>query len=294
MRLSGVSGAVVLDGDGRVVASTGFPEGKEASAVQALLSRARRADSSDSEEDAARSSPGRPGLYVRSLPLEGGGVLLLEEFDAIQAWSRITRAFLHDLRGPMNSQSLFLEVLRNRLRKLNVESEDVEKCLSRIQEQVRRMDDLTRAFSELATTADIDESGGNDHESDVDPMCRAAVQLAATVTKRKDLTIRLEGSTGRTLPVASILFGEALVLWLGGALDAPAGSELVLTLAAEGEGVRLTLSGLPKEGERLVEAGLVLLSRCGAAVSFRDGLAEARFAVSTQILEQTTRTPSAS
>lgn len=283
--MSGISCAVVLDAEGRLVASKGLPADRADEALERLLARARSSsshtlsDRSDESNTSATVStaPSAGGLVVSDLPLPEGGAAVVQEFDATQAWSRFTRAFLHDLRGPLNSQNLYLELLRNRLHQQNAMTPDVEKCLSRIQEQVGRMDGLCREFSALSTTADTDESRAGEDESDVDVLCRAAARFAGTVTKRKDLSLRFEGASGRLLAVESVKFGEALVVLLGGALDAPAESELVFSLNADEQGVRLILSGLPPNGERLVEAGLALLSNCGARVGFANGRAEAWF-----------------
>jgi hypothetical protein len=211
------------------------------------------------DEASWTESPG-----IARVPLPDGNFLATRADGGEAAWSSFARAFVHEARSPLNALVIYLELLSPRLPHAEGRSNVApERVLAKAQEQVRRVEDLLRTFSELWAPR------GN--VADLAAIVRAATRFSEHQAIRKSLRFSQQVCKTAFVPVSPGVATDAVVALLSDALEARSESSMDVRLElVEGEpAVRFTVSlpvvaGEPAPG--LFNTGTDAFRRCGASV----------------------------
>lgn len=209
MKHTSVGQAAVLDADGKVVASSGSQEIDWATAPQ-----------------------------VQKVPLPEGGYLATVAPSPDPSWSRFARAFVHEARSPLNALAIYLELIGTRHGASHDGKVDpgLERVLVKAQDQVRRVDELLRTFSDLwAPRGEV---------TNLAAIVRAAARFSEHEAIRRGFQLKQQICERALISTPSLMAAAAVVSLLGGALQAPAESVVTLTLdlVNDGAAVRLNVS----------------------------------------------------
>lgn len=210
--MSLLSGAVVVDAEGRVAAS--WPRGTELARI-------------DAGNDAS----------IR-LELPGGAAIVLRRHDGATGWFRFARAFVHEVRSPLNALAIYLDLASARLKPGAPKpptATPIDEVLEKATNQVRRIDELLKAFGILWSPADLapEATPADANETDLAHMVRVAVRFGENAAMR--LSVRIEADLcdrARVQSSASDL-ADALVVLLVEAMEGAGAGER----EAMGEGV---------------------------------------------------------
>jgi signal transduction histidine kinase len=194
-----------------------------------------------------------------------GGVLAVSAAGPDPAWSRFARAFVHETRSPLNALAIYLELVGTRQGNGQDGKGDpaLQRILTKAQDQVRRVDELLRIFSELwAPRGDV---------TNLAAIVRAAARFSQHEAIRRGFVLKQEICERANIAAPPLLTSGAIVALFGAVLQAPPESQLTVTLELRdaGESAVLTFSvQLPPafEGD-LLSRGAEALSVLGADVS---------------------------
>ena len=202
MARSSFASVVVIDRQGRVVAAAG--------------------------EQPTTSPTEGPGIERFALP--DGGFLVTRVALPDSAWSRFSRAFIHEARSPLNALAIYLELLGTRMTGSLPHGRPEaapDRILAKANDQIRRIEELLRAFGELW--------GARGETTDLAEAARAACRFSEHEALRDGLQISHEICATAPVAVEPARFADALVLLLGGALRAPPDSVVRLKVAPRDE-----------------------------------------------------------
>jgi signal transduction histidine kinase len=197
MARGSLASAVVVDAQGRPVATAGDP------GAAAVL-----------------EGPG-----VERTPIPGGGFLVTRAAADDEAWSRFSRAFIHEARSPLNALAIYLELLGTRLSEASPKDRPdatPDRIFAKANDQIRRIEDLFRAFGELW--------GARGEGTDLAEMLRAACRFSEHEALRHGLQMSYEICAHAPIAAAPGLVADAVVLVLAGALRAPQDTRIHLSL----------------------------------------------------------------
>jgi len=234
-----ISNAAVVDSAGRVIASVG------------------------PAEPTWVNSPD-----VARVPLPDGGFLAASPDGRDASWSNFARAFVHEARSPLNALVIYLELLGPRTAQAEGRASIApEKVLAKAQEQVRRVEDLLRTFSELwAPRGEL---------ADFAAITRSAARFSEHQAIRKSLRFTQQICESAPIAAAPVLVADALVALMSGALQARPESaiDIKLELLPEDREARLTVTLPVVAGEvpaGLFETGAAAFRKLGASVLTTD------------------------
>jgi hypothetical protein len=237
MARSSFASALVLDPEGRIVAGMG-----------------------DHPEEGPLEGPG-----VERVQLPDGGFLITRRAAPDAAWSRFSRAFIHEARSPLNALTIYLELLNTRLVKgasTAVQRPEAapDRVLSKANDQVRRIEELLRAFGELW--------GARGDNSDFAEILRSACRFAEHEALRHSVQLTHAICPMAVVACSPMLLADATVTLLGAALLAPADTKLEVALTIEGREVLLSVhfAGTAPDLLELLRPGADALSATGGTV----------------------------
>lgn len=250
MARSTFASAVVVDSQGRVIAGIG-----------------------EKSETGPLEGPG-----VERVQLPDGGFLVTRMSAPDTAWSRFSRAFIHEARSPLNALAIYLELLNARLvtgmtspGKRPEAAPD--RILSKANDQVRRIEELLRAFGELW--------GARGESSDFAEILRSACRFAHHEAMRHGVQLSHAICPMAVIACSPIQLADATVTLLGAALRAPAETTVDVTLVIEGREAVLSVrfAGGPSEIQALLQPGADALRATGGKVVLQPHGLTARYAV---------------
>lgn len=190
-----------------------------------------------------------PGVERHALP--GGGFLITRTLPADDAWPKFSRAFVHEARSPLNALAIYLELLVPRpdrpAREPRPEASP-ERILGKANDQVRRIEELLRAFGELW--------GVRGDNADLAEITRAACRFAEHEALRHGVQLTHEVVPHATIDCSPALVADAVVQLLSGALRARPESKLHLALAIQDD--RLAVLEFSVAREALPDDGALL------------------------------------
>lgn len=156
---------------------------------------------------------------------------------------RLMGSLLHDVRNPLNTMSINLEILSEKVKKDPVTMEKVEKNLRVAREQIMKIDGLLRQFSEFMAPRPLTAT-----DVDLLEVVHRASAVVAHETRKSRVQISASGTqSAGQLPhkifsqdpsALSFLVLQALMRAIS---RCPAGTEVSLNLHREGDTVHLQI-----------------------------------------------------
>jgi signal transduction histidine kinase len=204
------------------------------------------------------------GADVVRTPLPDGGFLIARRADNDDAWVRFSRAFMHEARSPLNALAIYLELLGTRLAPADKHDRPdaaPERIFARANDQIRRIEDLIRAFGELWAA--------RGEGAELADMVRAAGRFCEHEALRLGLQWRQEVCPHAPVDAASGSLANALVDLFGGALRAPPETVIHVSLRqTEDRGAALRVELVSPTGSAipLMKTGIDALRALGVSV----------------------------
>ncbi|WP_373045034.1 histidine kinase dimerization/phospho-acceptor domain-containing protein [Vulgatibacter sp.] len=185
---------------------------------------------------------------------------------------RLSSALVHEARNPLNAMAIHLEVLADKLfdEAAGAVPPNLAKNLDAARKQVRRLDDLLRAWGEFACR--------QNHEDDLAACLQRVVDLAAYHLRKAGVEVALDAPPGVPLAAADRIAQVVLQLVLVAAGRAAPGGQLALSGERDDREIRIALrcndgsemSASP--GEALaVEAARAVARSLGGEIALEEG-----------------------
>lgn len=192
------------------------------------------------------------------LELPGGAALVLRRHDGAVGWYRFARAFVHEVRSPLNALAIYLELAATRVKPGATPGPTptpIDELLEKASHQVRRVDDFLKAFGVLWSPEDLstDPPQGDTAEADLAHMVRVAVLFGEKAAMRLSVHIESEICESATVKARASDLADALVVLLVEAMEGAEGRDegqgaVRLRLQSSAAGVRLEVRAMTASG----------------------------------------------
>ncbi|MCZ2073798.1 MAG: hypothetical protein LC130_02200 [Bryobacterales bacterium] len=169
----------------------------------------------------------------------------LRRQDRLAALGRVVSGVAHEIRNPLNSIRLTLELLERRVRRGALRSDEVWEAI----EEVDRLDQILGRLLEFGK-AGLEER----RRQNVRPLLERAIKLVQEQAQSKQIHMRLDTAAGAPLEaeVDGLQLEQVLINLLLNAIDAsPPGQEVRISAGCEGDNLRIRVEdrgpGIPPD-----------------------------------------------